>query len=157
MNWVLSSNQHAELDEYRLLQHDKCLLSLKYNPLQHSARFMGEGKYHRLFYSEQDAYQLSRTIFSDQYGMETASLMPGKLNSQDGGLAVLDGKKYFFTVQQNVQHARLLVYENNAGQPWFNCDVTSIIDGAVLNFLIIGMGWYFVLQQQKEKWMHTAA
>jgi hypothetical protein len=156
MNWVLASKHQSGLQEFHLLQNGDCKLQLKYNPLQHSARFIsGDKNLHRLFYIESKAPLFSKTIFRDQYGMETASILLDKIN-ENAGTVLLDGKKYHYRLQ-NGHSPVLVIYEYNPDKPWISCGLSSMSNSAEINSFIIGLGWYILQQQAKINPVEFAA
>ena len=148
MNWVTINNQQSALKEYHLMQNDDYKMLLKYNPLQHSARFSCGGKYHRLFYFETMPQFSSKTIFTDQYGMETGSIVLDKIYSHDGTVW-LDGKKLHYHLQDSPV-PKLIVYESDPNHPIVSCSIATGNETALMNCFILGVCWYIFLQVAKE-------
>ena len=155
MNWVTINNQQAALKEYHLMQNDDYEMLLKYNPQQHSARFSCGGKHHRLFYFETSGQLSSKTIFTDQYGMETGNIVKDKIYGH-GGTVLLDGKKLHYNLQDSPV-PRLVIYESDPARPMVSCSITKGNDAALINCFITGICWYIFLQVAKEMPVEYAA
>lgn len=155
MEWVLAKNQQSELEEYNLVQNGESKLILKYNPLQLSARFSSQGRFHRLFYIENAGQFSSKTTFTDMYGMETASIYLDKIN-ENAGTIILDGVRYNYQLQFNKTPV-LVIYENNPAHPWVSCSLTNTIENSLISSFILGLAWYILMQEKKEKSVGYAA
>lgn len=155
MNWLIINNQQAALEEYHLMQNDDYKMLLKFNPMQHSARFSCGGKFHRLFYFETTSQANYKTVFTDQYGMETGCIVLDKIYD-GGGTVILDGKKFHYHLQ-DFPGLKLVVYETNPAKPIVSCSISFNKNDALINCFILGVCWYILLQVPKEQPVEFAA
>lgn len=155
MNWELVSNQHTSLHEYRLTDNNKCKVVLKYNPRHQSAR-LSHGNHKRLFFLESAGSLSGKTIFRNEYGMETGSMVSDKW---DTGHIMIDSKKYLYRLQ-NKPMPELTIYQNDTEQPLASCSIKQAdasLPGIISNskqndtsFLLLSLGWYLFLPLEKE-------
>ncbi len=156
MNWEVVTNDRSSLQEYRLIDHNECKVIVKYNPLHRSARITS-GTHHRLFYLESAGSLSGKTIFKNEYGMETGNLVHDKFHPQEGSV-VIDNKKYKYLLQTN-SLPEMIIYENDHQQPIATCTLdtpspnnnysvnTSAIDN---NCFLLGLCWYLFLPEVKQ-------
>lgn len=136
--------------EYRLLDNDQPKLRLKYNTLQHSVRVYANDM-HRLFFLQQQPGLLrSKTVFTNEYGVEVGRLSTDKWNGSHFVME-LDGKKYHI----GVRSSKLVVYTKNIDQPLIICDLDTgkglpfinvdPMDGDGASSLLLAVCWYLFL------------
>lgn len=153
MNWEVVSNTRSSLQEYRLIDNNDCKLVIKYNPLHQSARITS-GNHHRLFYLESAGSLSGKTIFRNEYGTQTGTLLHNKFQPKEGTV-VIDSKKYQYYLQ-NSPSPELIIFENDLQNPVATCtipsdsssaqDFFSISSEAIdNNCYLLGLSWYLSL------------
>ena len=156
MNWEVISNDRSSLMEYRLIDQNDCVLTLKYNPLHHSARITS-GTSHRLFYFESAGSLSGKTIFKNEYGMEIGNLVHDKYHPEVGSL-VIDSKKYQYQLQNN-DFSKLVIFEKGSNTALAKCDLNltasntpfaSNSDAFEKNCFLLGLCYYLSLPSVKE-------
>src|SRR5688500_9197195 len=119
MKWVLANQTSAAIKKYQLTEGDATKLELKYNQSQQSVRISSE-ETHRLFFIDKTGLWHNKTILKNEYGVEIGRLSFDKAHGT--GVIELEGKKYYYTFQNNVQ---LVVFEQAASLPIADCDLSS--------------------------------
>ncbi len=150
MIWEKISNQHSTLQEYRLTDTTDTKLILKYNPLHRSAR-VTFGNHHRLFFLESTGSMSGKTIFKNEYGMETGNLIAG--SSYNKGSLLIDSKDFFYNIKDN----SLIIYERDMKQTLAVCNFeinnntsAGFFNNTDITCYAIGICWYLSLSINKE-------
>ena len=150
MIWKKISNQHSTLQEYRLTDTSDTKLILKYNPLHRSARVTFENN-HRLFFLESAGSMSGKTIFKNEYGMETGNLIIG--TSYNKGSLLIDSKEFLYNIKDN----SLTIYERDMKRTLVICNfqinnnaAASGLNNTDITCYAIGICWYLYLLSNKE-------
>ncbi len=144
MIWEKINNDHSTLQEYRLTDDTENQLVLKYNPLHHSVR-VTFGNMHRLFFLESAGSMSGRTIFRNEYGLETGSMSYENSDSNKGVLTI-DMKQYRF----QLKNEHLLIYGDQQ-QPLANCEFNintlpaNSFNNIDMSCYLLGVCWYLFL------------
>lgn len=137
------------------MQNTNCKIMLKYNPLQHSARFTTDDKQHRLFYFETAPGVNAKTLILDQYGMERGNISFEKLH--DTGTVTLEGRRYYFQVKYSVAQPIITIFKSRPAQPWVSSSYNISGDETLNMSFVLGLCWYIEIQQEKENPVEYAA
>lgn len=154
MKWEVISNERSSLQEYRLFDKNDCKVVIKYSPLHQSVRITS-GNHHRLFFLESAGSLSGKTIFRNEYGMETGSLVHDKFHPKDGSL-VIDSKKYHYQLQNN--HSQdLVIFDTNHDTQLASCSLQPNALNSYsnhttinLNCYLLGICWYLFLPVEKD-------
>ncbi|CAN5826763.1 hypothetical protein BH11BAC3_BH11BAC3_44160 [soil metagenome] len=144
MIWEKINNDHSTLQEYRLSDNTDNQLVLKYNPLHHSVR-VTFGNIHRLFFLESAGSMSGKTIFRNEYGLETGS-MSYQHSSNNKGALQIDTKQYQFQLKND----QLTIYSDQQ-QPLANCEFknhtlsSKSINNIDMSCYLLGVCWYLFL------------
>lgn len=151
MIWEKIANDHSTLQGYRLTDNNNNKLILKYNPLHHSTRITF-GNSHRLFFMLSAGSLSGKTVFTNEYGLETGNLIFENQANKAGGLTI-DGKIYHFRVDSN----KITIFEKNELQPLAVCELgsntvssTGILSKIDISCYVLGACWYLFLPFTKR-------
>lgn len=143
----------SNIIEYRLLDNDQPKLKLKYNTLQHSVRIYANDTRRLFFLQQQPGFLRSKTVFTNEYGVEIGKLSADKWNGSHYVIE-LEGKKYHIGFR-NHPAAELVVYSKNINQPLITCALHVDDARPSANFdsedndesssLLLALCWYLFL------------
>jgi len=146
MHWNSVSSPTAAIREYRLEKDGHTQVVLRYNPAQNSIRVRAGG-FHRLFYLHSAGSLSGRSIFKNEYGIETGQLQWDKWSSSQAVLLL--GEQQYRCRLNNDQSNELEVIDPEqrlAG----HCSLRNLHDRKPLPFtehpfLLAGFCWYLSL------------
>lgn len=150
MKWILINNHKEPVQEYHLIENDRCKVVLKYNSQQKSARISCANQ-QRLFFIQSAGVLTGKYIFTNEYGMEIGNISHDK-RVNNGGNVSIESKKYHYEISNNPSE-ELTIYDSNSQRPL----ATSGL-GAFDNIgLILAHCWYLFLPVVKENVLEYAA
>lgn len=161
MKWVHVNQPSAYIKKYQLTEGDDTKLVMKYNLDQQSVRISSE-ETHRLFFIDKTGLWHNKTILKNEYGVEIGRLSFDKAHGT--GVIELEGKKYYYTFQNNVQ---LVVFEQAASLPIADCDLsaapsftslaTNKYSSEEIACFLLGICWYLFPLTTTEHLEYAAA
>ncbi|MBL0356755.1 MAG: hypothetical protein IPP72_07560 [Chitinophagaceae bacterium] len=164
MKWVLVNSLQSLIQEYHLVEHDKCIMVIKYNPVHHSVRMNCEGN-HRLFFIESTGALTGKYIFHNEYDMEIGHMNYDKWFGKEGSVTI-ESKKYDYQIS-NSPSGELIIHDSESGMPILNCFLDAASSSAAStakanssvenNYLLLGLCWYLSLPVAKEHMVEYAA
>lgn len=161
MKWVYVKQPSAYIRKYQLTEGDDAKLVIKYNLDQQSVRLSSEEN-HRLFFIDKTGLWHNKTILKNEYGVEIGRLGIDKI--QGTGIIEMEGKKYYYTLQNNTQ---LVVFEHSVSTPLAVCDMieapsySSLATTKYTNeeyaCFLLGICWYLFPLTATENLEYAAA
>jgi len=160
MKWVLVNSQKSLLQEYHLVEDDKCIVIIKYNPAQHSARVSCGGS-HRLFFIESTGSLTGKYLFKNEYDMEIGHMLYDRSFGKEGSVTI-ESRKYEYQIS-TTPFPELVIYDKESGRTLANCELNDSSippsqqnSSVTNNFLLLGLCWYLFLPVSKEKLEYAA-
>lgn len=141
MRWVSVHTTITSIAKYQLTDGDETRIRLKYNKLQHSVRVCSNNV-RRLFFIEHTGFLKTKTIFTNEYGLEVGKLI-------NNSAIECHGKKYYFYFPSSQQ---VVVFSRQSSQPLFSCELEpgKAQDSDEISALLLGLHCYLYMSTANE-------
>ena len=161
MKWVLINNHKEPVQEFHLIENDRCKVVLKYNSQQKSARISCANQ-QRLFFIQSAGVLTGKYTFTNEYGLEIGHISQDKRHGS-GGTVSIESKKYHYEISKNPSE-ELTIYDSNSQTTLATCglalhdnrSLSKHFDYIDNNSLLLAHCWYLFLPVVKENLMEYA-
>lgn len=143
MKWIPVNKPGTFLFEYQLTEGGNKLASLKFNPLQKSARIRA-GERQQVFFVERSGFRNTRMMVENEYGVKIGIYTAEDAQSQSGDLLLHDTQYHFKLFRGPAQE--LVLYKEDMVSPLLSCSVSlqteQTIASVECSCLLLGLCWH---------------
>jgi hypothetical protein len=143
MKWTPVSRPDASLREYRLAEKVNTVATLKYNPLQQSARIRA-GEKQQVFFIEKAGFRNNKLVVENEYGVRIGASITDDFQQQSGDIILYDTQYHFKLITNGA--AELVIYRHEMVSPLAVCSLSFQPAQTVASMeyacLSLGLCWY---------------
>jgi hypothetical protein len=128
MKWIQLTKSYSAVQAYNLVEGKFILETLRYHPVQQSARLNCNGE-QRVFFIEPQGFRNSQFTIKNEYGFSEGRIHIDSTGAnQESGVLEYEQQKIQFTFSHNKAVSELVIYKQDGIKPMAVCGLQMDLD-----------------------------